>query len=204
MEYIKDQEQLHNFFTKEYYQSINYTDYTLREQKYEATALDILKSVKVSQEDALLDYGCALGFLLKGYRKAGIVNTYGFDISDWALEQTRKDNLNTSSDISIISQREYKLTTVLDVFEHMFDEEVNTVLTQLTTDRLAVRIPVKLEGEDDFHLEVSRKDASHVNCKTEADWIEFINRHGYTFDSYLNTESIYSSPGCFCGIFKKN
>ena len=81
MEYIKDQEQLHNFFNKEYYQSINYTDYTLREQKYEATALDILKMVEVSNQDALLDYGCALGFLLRGYRKAGIDNTYGFDIS---------------------------------------------------------------------------------------------------------------------------
>ena len=203
MSYIKDPEQLHTFFNQEYYQSINYTDYTLREQKYELTASDIAQLLNLSTKDSLLDYGCALGFLLRGYKKIGLTNTFGFDISEWALDQTRNYGLTTSSDIDIISERFYKLTTVLDVFEHMFDEEVHSVLNKLTTEILLVRIPVKLEGEDDFHLEVSRKDASHVNCKTENEWIHFINHHGYVFDSFVNTESIYSSPGCFCGIFKR-
>ena len=93
------------------------------------------------------------------------------------------------------------MCTVLDVFEHMFDEQIHLFLKNLNTDKLVVRIPCKLKGENDFHLSVSRKDPSHVNCKTKEEWIDLFSKFNYKYSESIVTKSIYDSDGCFCGVF---
>ena len=116
----------------------------------------------------------------------------------------RKKKLMVSGELSVLDNKHYKLTTALDVLEHIFDEDINPILSTLNTEILLVRIPVKLDGEEDFHLEVSRKDLSHVNCKTREEWIQLINSHGFDFKDTINSKTVYDSPGVFCGYFIKN
>jgi hypothetical protein len=203
MSYINNKKELSEFFNESYYHSINYSDYTFREEKYLKTAKDLINTFNLTPSDTLLDYGCAVGFLMMGYKKLDLTNVYGFDISEWALNESKKKDLITTNDLNIVNDKEYKLTTVLDVFEHMFDEDIDIILDKVSTELLVVRIPVKLNGENDFHLEVSRKDLSHVNCKTKEEWINKIEKYNFKYETEIKTESIYDSPGVFCGYFKK-
>lgn len=203
MKYITDKETLLTFFDESYYNSINYLDYTSRVEKYFNTSNDIVGFFQLKPPHNVLDYGCSVGLLMDGYRRLGINNTYGFDISEWALGEAKKKKLMVSNLLGILNNKHYQLTTALDVFEHMFDDDVITVLSLLDTEYLLVRIPVKLDGEDDFHLEVSRKDASHVNCKTREEWTELFKVNSFQFVDILKTDTIYDSPGVFCGYFKK-
>lgn len=200
--YIDSQPELEAFFSEEYYNSINYTDYASRIIKYEKTATELSKYLEVDVNDSIFDYGCAIGLLLNGFSKLGFNNLTGFDISDWAVNNPVNASIKLSTDRSLIQKR-YNVVTALDVFEHMFDEDLNKVLLELNTEHLVVRIPVKVLNESDFYLEVSRRDRSHVNCKTKGEWIDYIESYGYQFKSTLNLESIYDSKGCFSGHFIK-
>jgi hypothetical protein len=203
MNYINNKEELLTFFNEEYYHSINYSDYTFREAKYLKTAQDLVNTFNLTPSDKILDYGCAVGFLMNGFKKLNINDTYGFDISDWAINESLNKGFTVTKDENVLDGNGYKLTTVLDVFEHMFDDQVDNVLNKLDTELLVVRIPVKLDGEDDFHLSVSKNDKSHVNCKTKEEWITKIENHNFKYETEITTESIYNAPGVFCGYFKK-
>lgn len=212
MNYIKDRKELDSFFTEEYYSSINYSDYALRKQKYKSTAEDIVKyffpkSMEYDHkgEYSVLDYGCAIGMLLDGVRdKTPHASLAGYDISQWAINNPVSDGLSLTNDSSILLEP-HDLTTALDVFEHMFDADLVRLLDQLNTHKLLVRIPVKCNSDqtNDFHLEVSRRDRSHVNCKTKGEWIDFIEDQGYQYISTINLPTIYDARGCFCGYFNK-
>jgi ribosomal protein L11 methylase PrmA len=203
MNYINNKKELSEFFNKKYFHSINYSDYIFREEKYLKTAQNLINDFKITPSDNLLDYGCAVGFLISGFKKLNIHKIYGFDISEWAIDESKKKNLIVTNNLNILNDKKYKLTTVLDVFEHMFDEDVDTVLNILNTELLVVRIPVKLKDENDFYLEVSRKDLSHVNCKTKEEWINKIEGFNFKYEHEIQNESIFDSPGVFCGYFKK-
>ena len=207
MNYIKDHNELTNFFTEEYYRSINYSDYTLRKQKYRSTAEELISYFFLLNKQylSILDYGCAIGMLLDGIQnKVPHAHLYGYDISQWAINNSVSDNLYLTNDPSILLKPHY-LTTALDVFEHMFNRDIVKALNQLNTQLLIVRIPVKCNSDktNDFHLEVSRRDRSHVNCKTKGEWIDFIEEQGYQYVKTLILPTIYDAKGCFCGYFKK-
>jgi len=202
MDYIKTKEELNNFFTKEYYHSINYNDYTTRTKKYDKTSLELVEYFNMEKNTSVLDYGCAVGLLLNGFRKAGIEHLGGYDISKWAVDNSIENNLNITTNPKILSKY-HRYTFSLDVFEHMFDNDVKKVLNSLNTSCLVVRIPVKVANSKDFYLDVSRQDKSHINCKTKGEWIDFIESHGYSFIKVLQLKNIYDSKGCFCGYFTK-
>ena len=200
--YIDKTEDLTTFFGQEYYNSINYVDYKSRIEKYQRTTLDFISYFGITNKDSILDYGCAMGLLLDGFHQQGISKLTGFDISEWAVNNSINPNLHLSTDFNILSNL-YEYTFALDVFEHMFDSSIDDVLTLLNTKQLVVRLPVKVEGDEDFFLEVSRRDRSHVNCKTKGQWIDFIESRGYRFEATLTLDSVYDSKGCFCGYFIK-
>ena len=202
MKYFKTKKELIDFFSKEYFTSVNYSDYLHRKSKYIDTALDIYDFFGLTKDSVILDYGCAVGHLLNGFSKLGITNLTGVDTSEWAIINSPYKNISMSTDISIISKQLYDLCIVLDVFEHMFDDQIDYVLSNLSAKKILVRIPYRLENETDFHLAVSRKDPSHVNCKTKEKWIEKLESFGYYYVADpIATKTIYNSTGCFCGYF---
>ena len=61
-------------FDEQYYRSNNYTDYLSKRERYIKTAEEIQqvfhKFSVIDQQSTILDYGCSLGFLIKGFEKA--------------------------------------------------------------------------------------------------------------------------------------
>ena len=189
-------------FDEQYYRTNNYTDYLSKRERYVKTAEEIQqvfhKFSVIDQQSTILDYGCSLGFLIKGFEKVGFKNVSGYDISDWAVEQARKNGCN----ILDHAQGAFNLGIFLDVLEHMTDQQIAELFSKIRLDKVLVRIPCAVvEQPNQFYLEVSRRDPTHINCKTDRDWIKLFESMGYVNCFRLNMSTIYDSPGCFCCLF---
>jgi SAM-dependent methyltransferase len=190
-------------YGKKYFESINYVNYLDRKNKYIKHAEDIkqlLESVSLLNPNSkILDYGCAVGFLLEGFKKQGYNNIHGFDISEWALEQCKNKNLNVFENFQ---HESFDLITALDVFEHMTDKEIKSALNYFNTDTLLVRIPCSVDGED-YHLDISKLDPTHCNCKTKNGWKKLFKSLGYDLFLNINISTIYDTPGVLCWLCVK-
>jgi len=189
-------------FDEQYYRSNNYVDYLSKRERYVRTAEEIQQMFHrisiVGPESTILDYGCSLGFLIKGLEKVGFKNVYGYDISDWATEQARQSGCHMLTH----AHGTFDLGIFLDVLEHMTDQQIVELFARLQLNKVLVRIPCAVvEQPNEFYLEVSRRDATHINCKTDQAWIEVFQGLGYRNCFRLNMSTIYDSPGCFCCLF---
>jgi len=195
-------------YPEEYYKTLNYTNYLDRESKYIKTAyelIDLLKKLKlINEKSSILDYGCAVGFLMEGFRRAGYRKIIGFDISQWATTIAQSKSLYVTKDFEKIKEEKFDIVIALDVFEHMTDKEITQALSCINTDAIIVRIPVTENGTKAFHLEVSRRDPTHINCESREGWILLFKLLGYGNYLMLDLFSIYDAPGVFCAIFLKN
>lgn len=191
-----------NAFDEYYYKSVNYTDYTERRERYIMTARNMIGALEVfsclKKDSKILDFGCAVGFLMEGFLNYGY-DIDGYDISEWAVSQAKAKGLSIIDHVC----KGYDLLISLDVFEHMTDKDIVQALLGTQAPLMVVRIPCAEEGENQFHLEVSRRDPTHINCKTKAAWKDFFKQFGYETSLILNLDTIYDSPGVFCSLFIK-
>lgn len=189
-------------YTAEYYQSSNYADYLERSERYKKTAFEIsalLKSLNlVNRESFIIDFGCAVGFLMKGFQEVGLKNIVGVEISDWARSRAQKTGLTVYKSVDNFVPSPVDLLIALDVFEHMTDQEIAKVLTKTFPRALLVRIPSSTDGGKTFTLEISRQDPTHINCKTKEQWIEFFKEFEYKTFFRLNLYTVYDTPGVTC------
>jgi cyclopropane fatty-acyl-phospholipid synthase-like methyltransferase len=190
-------------YDSDYYRSSNYADYLERADRYKKTAYeltDLLRKLNLVQKDStLVDYGCAVGFLLEGFQEAGYSNVLGYEISDWAVsEGRRRGNRIHYWGYFDADPFATNVLTALDVFEHMTDEQVMDVVQTLNPSAMVVRIPSSTDGGKTFALEVSRADPTHINCKTKEQWIEFFRGLGYRTFLRLNLYTVYDTPGVTC------
>ena len=188
-------------YEENYFKTLNYSNYLERKQKYFRTAFEIAdllnKLTLINKNTKILDFGCAVGFLMAGLRELGYTNIIGCDVSDWARKYGQENFGNTIySSIDEVPD-DINLMFALDVFEHMKDEEISNILEKVKFPNLIVRIPSSVDGET-FHLEVSRRDPTHINCKTKEQWISFFEKMGYKSIVKLNLFSIYDSDGVSC------
>jgi len=189
-------------FDKVYYESNNYEDYRFREPRYHkmaaemATLFDQLKLV--NKESRILDYGCSFGFLIRGFQELSYSNVCGYDISKYASDVARSQNV----EILNSPQGTYDLVLAMDVFEHMHDSQLEQFQRDVQCKFLVGRIPVSSGGAD-FHLAVSRKDPTHINCKTKEQWKLLLRSWGFNTVLHVNLTSFYDSDGVFCFLASK-
>jgi SAM-dependent methyltransferase len=190
-------------YGQDYFTSNNYEYYLNKSERYYKLADEVcgfLRSIKSIKQDAcILDYGCAVGFLLDGLKRCGYSGAVGYDISPWACERV----LEKHDMIALDRPQDFDIIFFLDVLEHMTDEQIVEVLTMLQANLLVVRIPCALEGESNFHLEISRKDPTHINCKDKTSWTKLLSSLGYGFHLRLDLQTIYDSDGVMCAVFFK-
>jgi len=189
-------------YNADYYKTSNYADYMERSDRYKKTAYEIsnlLKQLSLANNDScLLDYGCAIGFLMEGFKEVGHKNVIGFEVSEWAAGEALNRGNAVTTNLEKLAARNIDVMVSLDVFEHMTDEEVFSAINNTNPRALVVRIPVSTDGGKTFHLAVSRADKTHINCKTSDQWIEFFTSIGYRTFLRLNLFTVYDTPGVLC------
>lgn len=188
-------------YDSNYYRSSNYADYLERGDRYKKTAnelIGLLRSLGIVDRDSfIIDYGCAVGFLLEGFKDLGFSNVLGVEVSEWARQEAKKRGNKVVESVNGMSLSP-DLMISLDVFEHMTDKEISRALIETSPKALLVRIPTSTDGGKTFHLEVSRADPTHINCKTKEQWIEFFRGFGYQTFLRLNLYTVYDTPGVTC------
>ncbi len=190
-------------FEEPYFKSLNYTDYLDRKDKYLKSAQelrDLLKSFNlINKKTSIMDYGCAVGFLMEGFHSLGYKKIYGYDISKWATREAKNKGLKI---LKKIEPRFFNIMICLDVLEHMTDRQIEEVFENYKSDILIVRIPCSIDGKE-FALEVSKHDKTHVNCKTKLEWAKLLSSLGYHTILPLNLLTIYDTPGVKCALCLK-
>ena len=181
-------------YNKEYFETGNYKNYNERSLKYKKLAKELselLQKLSLIRNDSIiLDYGCATGHLLEGFKDLEYTNISGIDISEYAITQCYNRGL-----IAKLPHTDMfaDILIALDVFEHMTDKEVYKVLT-IPMNMAIIRVPVAIKLGEDFHLDISKKDSTHINCKTAEQWKDLFYDH-FSCVLDLNLTLIYSSPG---------
>jgi 2-polyprenyl-3-methyl-5-hydroxy-6-metoxy-1,4-benzoquinol methylase len=185
-------------YDKEYYESNNYTNYLAREDRYLRLANEIIEYLSKMNlvKSPVLDFGCAVGFLLKAFEKHNL-DCYGVDVSDWALTKAKESGLNVSKEV--LWEKQHALVTALDVLEHMSEDDLRYFMANINTNAMVFRMPIVANEGEDYVLEVSRVDPTHNIRWTKQQWEQFFNQYGYvTVDLNLNT--IYNSDGVYAGV----
>jgi hypothetical protein len=181
-------------FNEEYFKTRNYVDYLQREDRYVRSAKEItdhLYALSLIEKDSLiLDFGSALGFFLHGLKEAGYINCVGYDKSIWATEQALRHGHNMLSHYN----ESVDVLFALDTFEHMENKEIEDVFIKTKPNTAIVRMPSSSDGGKTFHLDISRRDPTHINCKSKEQWMGFFKSLGY-YSIKLRLASIYDTIG---------
>mgnify|MGYP003624415889 FL=1 len=186
-------------FGEAYYSTVNYVDFLKRGDRYKRLAADIndlLKKIGLNK-GPVLDFGCAVGFVVEAMENEGYEDVSGVDISEWALNQCREKGLDVRNTVDW--DKEYGLTFALDVLEHMNLDQVNDFLFGLKTETLVFRMPICAEAGEDYVLDCSRQDPTHQIRMTRDEWEDIFNRSGY-YCVDLNLPTIYCSDGVYSGL----
>lgn len=200
-------------FDETYYRSNNYAGYLERRDRYkrqvEELHHELLQKVCLDfQNGAVLDYGCAVGFVVKALIDIGYVNVMGYDVSSWAVEYGHNvlgipPSMMTTN-LSNVLQQKWDMTLALDVLEHISQPQLSELLSLLNTNYLLVRIPLSIEDNGRYVLDVSERDKTHVIRLTRASWHRFFALHGYDWLFNINLATFYDSTGVMCAIFRRH
>jgi 2-polyprenyl-3-methyl-5-hydroxy-6-metoxy-1,4-benzoquinol methylase len=197
-------------YSESYYKSVNYASYLERQERYERMMQelhnDLFRKIKLDfTKQPVLDYGCAVGFVVKALLNLNYKDVAGFDVSSWAINWGR-DNLNLSEnlidDLNLYT-RTPKLMLAFDVFEHMTIVDVDSVLTTLNPEHIVVRIPLTAQTDGKYILDVSERDSTHRIRWTRRDWIKFFDQMNYDWQYDINLGLIYDTDGVMCSMFRK-
>jgi cyclopropane fatty-acyl-phospholipid synthase-like methyltransferase len=192
-------------FDKNYYISSsisNYVNYT--NKKFDALFEDLC-SLPISCGESILDFGCATGGLINVFNNNGYKNVKGTDISYWAINYGRKQYGLSDETLSHYNrnllEQTFDFIFFLDVLEHIPSEELGELFSLVKkTNKLIVRIPVsKIEGED-FVLDVSKNDKTHIQIHSKEWWMSFFSQYNFNKYTMLNTPTIYESEGVFSRV----
>lgn len=147
--------------------------------------------------NTMLDVGCAYGFITEYFQGKG-VNSYGVDISEWAVSQAPKlvqgkifvDMLPNLENISNLSTKHslpktFDLITSVEVLEHIPVHEIELSLKrlyELTGKYLIIMPAMSVEGS---YLEADPNDITHISMLPRSWWVKTIQELGFKRNSFL-------------------
>lgn len=193
-------------FESEYFKDSkisNYRDYDI-EKKYFEMASELIELFDIKKKEFILDFGCATGVLLHEFFKRGYANIAGTDVSYWAISEGKKKKEISAHlyyyNLDLLNSF-FDYIFFFDVLEHIHDEELEKILALLTSRNLLVKIPVSKREGAPYVLEVSGKDASHIQCHSKEWWIKLFEKFGYQMEKPISGKTIYDAEGLFAAHF---
>ncbi|MCJ7696160.1 MAG: class I SAM-dependent methyltransferase [Anaerolineaceae bacterium] len=130
--------------------------------------------VKDIKPQTVMDAGCAMGFLVEGFRTRG-VECWGVDISEYAIEQVHesvKAFCRTGS-ITDPFEQKYDLITCIEILEHMPPGEAEKAVENLCS------------SSDDILFSSTPfdyKEVTHINVHPPEYWAGLFARQGFYRD----------------------
>jgi len=129
--------------------------------------------IKTFKPNNVLELGAAKGFLLKHLSELGVKKVKGYDISEYASEES--DGLVRCLDVTagFIDLSDYDLVLSFDFLEHVPQEDLPDLLFSLST------------APRQFHMITTSEydfggDVTHYTSKPKQWWIDTFNDNGVT------------------------
>ena len=188
-------------FGENYFRSQNYADYLEREPRYRNLAMELSATLSEIGCRRVLDFGCSVGFLVKHLNKLGF-DCHGYDCSSWAVSYGRRLVTEKISAEESVVGLDWDAAIFLDVLEHNCREDALAILKSTSAAHIIVRIPVASREGGDFHLEVSRRDPTHILCLHKGGWRSLLSEAGFEEAATLTRQTIYDSPGVYCAVLR--
>jgi 2-polyprenyl-3-methyl-5-hydroxy-6-metoxy-1,4-benzoquinol methylase len=164
-----------SFYDKDYYINgiatgkSNYDHYRWIPELTIPLAMTMIDHLEIKPHHEILDYGCALGFLVKAFRLLHR-KAYGVDISEYAIDNADssvKDYCYHLHQLFHV-QRRYSICIVKDVFEHMTVTDISlTIIEIINAERIFVVVP--LGKNKKYVAPANSMDKSHIICE-DLDW----------------------------------
>mgnify|MGYP001582821707 CR=1 FL=1 len=178
----------------------NYTDYT--KKKFDGLCEDLITVCRMNTTDKILDFGCASGGLLAEFKKRGFTKLTGTDISDWALTFGKQEyglqSILKPFSLGLLNKK-YDWVLMLDVAEHVNTIDLFGLLHALhkcdIKKGIIIRIPVSANEGEDFVLDVSKNDKTHIQRHEKKWWEAMFNIAGYKTYIAITMPTIYDSEG---------
>lgn len=140
----------------------NYTDYRWLEEPTMALAERVVEVMGIKRNESFLDYGCARGYLVKALRRDGF-NAYGYDISQWAIENC---DPAVKDYVSLAPPKDrWDHIWMKDVAEHMEPGEFEYAvgkLAELTEKSMMIIVPLADWGGDAYVRKEDNLDKTHI------------------------------------------
>jgi len=134
----------------------------------------IIEELRISEDDKILDFGCAKGYLVKAFRLLGI-DAYGADISEYAIKSAPSDIRNF---LFLIDENccnlnsYYDWIIAKDTLEHITYENIDNILLKLRSlcKKMFCIIPL---GDGEKYIEYDNNlDITHFIKESLEWWIE--------------------------------
>ena len=193
-----------NVFDKEYFEQgpmtgkSLYTNYRWLPELTLPLCHHIVKYCGIQEEDRILDFGCAKGFIVLGLRMLGY-EAYGVDVSKYAISQAPKEvngfvnHIEPFEDLSgIFGAVDWVLCK--DILEHLPYEKIDEQLQILAGSTQHLMTMVPLGDGTKYYIEAYENDATHIIREDLQWWEDKFFKNGFNI-----TEMTYDM-----GPFKTN
>lgn len=125
-------------------------------------AYKIIKALDIKEEDRILDYGCAMGYLVKAFRLLGH-NAYGYDISEYALDNVPVDIQEYVYRGTKWDMRKWDWVICKDVLEHVPQNQLSGLLGVFKKCARAILVIVPLADNGKTYNEpLYEMDETHI------------------------------------------
>lgn len=171
-----------DFYDEDYYQrgietgKSNYQNYRWIPELTIPMAMTIIDYLEIKRGDEILDYGCALGYLVKAFRLLGR-NAFGVDISKYALKNVDHSVEKYCSSSPSEFHNRYDFCIAKDVFEHIEHKELRRIIdSQISANILFAVVPLGKRGK--YIAPANNIDKSHIICEDLSWWTTFFKTSG--------------------------
>lgn len=151
-------------------------------------AYNIIKHLNIKENEKVLDYGCAKGYLVKALRLLD-VNACGVDISDYAIKLSDaevRDYCRLVSESDPLPSAEcYDWLITKDVLEHMPESTLDNFLekSRLVAKKAFHVVPLG-DSNDKYIVSEYENDVTHVLAKSQDWWQKKFESHGWVVESF--------------------
>lgn len=164
-----------------------YQNYRWMPEQTIAMCSSIVEFASISKSDAILDYGCAKGFVVKGFTELGH-DCVGVDISKYAIENAdvsirEKLQLLEISDAHLkIAAMRKDVIVCKDVLEHVPYECIDDLVKSfcLCAPKLFAVVPLSANGK--YVIPDYEKDVTHIIREEAVWWKQVFELAGYKVD----------------------
>lgn len=128
---------------------------------------------EILNDKAMLDFGCAKGFLVKAFRLIG-VNCYGVDISEYAIRSAPEDLDSFVSHIKSDLNHpkdwpSFDWVVAKDVLEHFPYDDIDEVLSKLREKAENIFAVIPLGNGSNYYIAEYEEDKSHF-IRQDLEW----------------------------------